>query len=109
MGCGEWLEGGVAMGLDIPGAIRYFAARKQLFEVSFRNASAALPSFHETYVDDGYYDMLKIMKTLVDIKYEGVVPLDHFVKMVGGRRMYDAFGIGYMRAMLQCAQRGYHV
>jgi mannonate dehydratase len=108
LGCGQWLEGGAAMGIDPADAIRYFAAKKQLFEVSFRNASSPLPRFNETYVDDGYYDMCKIMETLVDVKYDGVVPLDHFVRMVGGRRTYDAFGIGYMRAMLQCAQRGYH-
>jgi mannonate dehydratase len=108
LGCGEWLEDGAAMGIDLPGAVRYFASKKQLFEVHFRNASSTLPRFHETYVDDGYYDMYKIMKTLVDVKFDGVVPLDHFVRMVGGRRTYDAFGIGYMRAMLQCAQRGYH-
>ncbi len=101
---GSWAEGGAAMGIDAPGAIRYFSAKKQLFEIHFRNVSSPLPHFHETYVDNGYYDMYKVMKTLVDVKYDGIVQLDHDVPMVGGLRSYEAFALGYMRAMLQCAQ-----
>ena len=96
------------MGIDPTGAIRYFVSQKQLVEVHFRGTSSALPHFHETFVDDAYYDLYKIMKALVDVKYDGVVTLDHLVPMVGGPRTYEAFGLGYLRAMLQCAQRGYH-
>jgi len=102
--CGTWAEGGKDMGIDPAGAIRHFGPRKQIYEIHFRNVSAALPHFHETYVDDGYYDMYKIMKALVDVKYEGIVHLDHFVPMVGGNRTYEAFAVGYMRAMLQRAR-----
>lgn len=104
---GEWIEGDKAMGIDIPGAIQYFGSRKKIFGVYLRNSSATLPRFHETYIDDGCYDMFKIMKALVDVKYNGVASLDHWMHMVGGRRTYEAFGIGYLRAMLQCAQRGH--
>ena len=102
--CGTWAEGGAAMGIDPAGAVRYFGARKQIFEIHFRNVSSSLPLFHETYVDNGYYDMYEIMKALVDVKYDGIVHLDHFVPMVGGNRTYEAFAMGYMRAMLQRAQ-----
>lgn len=108
LACGPWLEGGAAMGIDPPGAIRYFSSKKQLFQVHFRGPSSTLPHFHETFVDDAYYDLYKIMKALVDAKYDGVATLDHLVPMVGGSRAYGAFGLGYLRAMLQCAQRGYH-
>ena len=106
--CGSWLEGGKAMGIDAPGAIHYFASQKQLFSVYFRNPSSPLPHFHETYVDEGYYDMYKIVKALVDVKYDGEVTIDRDLRMVGGPHSYAAFGVGYMRALLQCAQRGYH-
>ena len=105
---GQWVEGGDKLGIDAPGAIRYFGSQKKILQVFLRNPSGTFPKFHETYVDDGYYDMFKVMKALVDIKYDGVVTIDHDMKMVGGRRTYEAFGIGYLRAMLQCAQRGYH-
>jgi mannonate dehydratase len=102
--CGTWAEGGAAMGIDPAGAIRYFGSRKQIYEIHFRNVSSPLPHFHETFVDNGYYDMYKVMKALVDVKYDGIVHLDHLVPMVGGDRTYQAFAMGYMRAMLQRAQ-----
>jgi D-mannonate dehydratase len=37
-------------------------------------------------VDNGYYDMYKVMKALADVKYNGIVHLDHAVPMVGGDR-----------------------
>jgi len=104
--CGTWAEGGKGIGIDPAGAIRHFGLRKQIYEVHYRNVSAPLPHFHETFVDNGYYDMYKVMKALVDVKYDGIVHLDHFVPMVGGERTYEAFAMGYMRAMLQRAQAG---
>jgi len=101
--CGTWAEGGAAMGIDPAGAIRHFGAQKQIYEIHYRNVSSPLPHFHETYVDDGYYDMYKVMKALVDVKYDGIVHLDHFISMVGGNRTYEAYNMGYMKAMRQRA------
>lgn len=103
---GTWAEGGAAMGIDPAGAIRHFGGQKQIYEIHFRNVSSPLPHFQETYVDNGYYDMYKVMKALVDVKYNGIVNLDHFVPMVGGNRTYEAFAMGYMRAMRQRALAG---
>jgi mannonate dehydratase len=103
--CGTWAEGGAAMGVDPAGAVRYFGSRKQIFEIHFRSVSATLPHFYETYPDEGYYDMYQVMKALVDVKYAGNVLLDHTVPTVGGLHTYEAFGISYMRALLQRAQR----
>ena len=102
--CGTWAEGGAAMGIDPAGAVRYFGSRKEIYEIHFRNVSSPLPHFHETYMDNGYYDMYRVMKALADVKYDGIVQLDHFVPMVGGNRTYEAFAMGYMRAMRQRAQ-----
>ena len=104
--CGTWAEGGAAMGIDPAGAVRYFGARKLIYEIHFRNVSSPLPHFQETYVDNGYYDMYKAMKALADVKYDGIVHLDHSVPMVGGNRTYEAFAMGYMRAMRQRALAG---
>ena len=92
------------MGTDPAGAVRYFGAQKKIFEIHYRNVSSPLPRFHETALDDGYYDMYKIMKALVDVKYDGIVHQDHAVPMVGGSRTYTAFAMGYMKALLQRAQ-----
>lgn len=41
------------------------------------------------------------MKALVDVNYDGIVHLDHAVR---GDRTYQAFALGYMRALRQRAQ-----
>ena len=75
---GSWLEGGVALtGKDPVEMIRYFGPRKKLFKIHFRNVSAPLPHFSETLIDDGYYDMSKVMQALVDTDFEGIVIPDH--------------------------------
>src|SRR3954471_1271361 len=75
--CGSWLEGGKMTGKDPVEMIRYFGPRKKLFKIHFRNVSAPLPHFTETMIDDGYYDMSKIMRALVEVKFEGIVIPDH--------------------------------
>ena len=55
VGC--WLEGGQGMGRGVVETIRYFGERQRLFKVHFRNVSAPLPHFVETFLDDGYMDM----------------------------------------------------
>ena len=63
--------------------IKYFGPRKKLFKIHFRNVSAPLPHFSETLIDDGYYDMSKVMQALVDVEFDGIVIPDH-VPNVGG-------------------------
>ena len=48
--------------------IQYFGPRKKLFKIHFRNVSAPLPHFSETLIDDGYYDMSKVMQALVEVE-----------------------------------------
>src|SRR5450631_978971 len=71
------MEGGTMTGKDVVGMIEYFGGMKKLFKIHFRNVSAPLPHFTETMIDDGYYDMSKIMKALVEVKFEGIVIPDH--------------------------------
>ena len=75
VGC--WLEGGPLMGKDVVETIKYFGGTKKLFKVHFRNVSAPLPHFNETLLDDGYYDMYKVMKALVEVKFDGIAIPDH--------------------------------
>jgi mannonate dehydratase len=103
---GSWLEGGEAMGADVCQAIRHFGAQKKLFHVHFRNITAPLPEgFCETYLDDGYMDMYRVMEALHDVGFDGVVISDHLPDMVGGYYAAEAFAIGYMRALLQALER----
>ena len=74
---GSWLEGGPRMGKDPVEVIKYFGAQKKLFKIHFRNVTSPLPHFTETLMDDGYYDMYKVMEALVDINFDGLVIPDH--------------------------------
>ncbi len=101
--CGTWLEGGKALTEKDPEEmIRYFGATK-IWKIHFRNVSAPLPHFIETFMDDGYYDMYKIMKALHDVNFDGIVILDHSPAMAGGNYSQTAYGFAYMRALLKRA------
>ncbi len=101
--CGTWLEGGKKLtGKDPEEMIRYFGAKK-IWKIHFRNVSAPLPHFVETFMDNGYYDMWKIMKALRDVNYDGIVILDHSPTMVGGNYTQTAYGFAYMKALLNRA------
>ena len=100
---GIWLEGGQRMGTDLTEAIRWFVTNKKTWEFHFRNVSSPLPRFLETFPDNGYYDMYKAMKALVDVGYNGIVHLDHTPAMVGAPYAYSAYAAGYMKACLQRA------
>ena len=97
--CGTWLEGGKALtGKDPEEMIRYFGADK-IWKIHFRNVSAPLPHFVETFMDNGYYDMFKIMKALRDVNFEGIVILDHTPGLQGGHYTEQAYGFAYMKAL----------
>jgi mannonate dehydratase len=101
--CGTWLEGGRQQtGKDPVEMIRYFGAKK-IWKIHFRNVSAPLPHFVETFMDNGYYDMYKIMRALRDVSFDGIVILDHSPRMVGGNYAQTAYGFAYMKALLNCA------
>jgi len=101
VGC--WLEGGELMGKDVLETIRYFGQQGKIFKVHFRNLNAPLPHFVETFMDDGYMDMYKVMKALREVNFDGAVIADHVPNIVGGRRVGLAYSIGYMRALLERA------
>ena len=54
-------------------------------------------------MDNGYYDMWKIMKALRDVNFDGIVILDHSPMMVGGNYTQTAYGFAYMKALLDRA------
>ena len=97
VGC--WLEGGTLMGKDILETIDYFGRRKKIFKVHFRNVDQPLPHFVETFLDDGYADMYKILKALKKVDFNGVFIADHIPRMVNNSG--TAFSVGYMKGLLE--------
>lgn len=106
---GSWNEGGPLMGKDILDALKEFHTLKKFREIHYRNVSSppvdGQPTFNEHFVDAGYYDYYKIMKTVVDIGWDGLIHLDHSVEMRGGPYVYPAYAAGFMHGMLNRAKR----
>jgi mannonate dehydratase len=102
--CGTWMEGGQHMGKDVFEAIREFARMGKLWKIHFRNVSAPIPYFVETFVDNGYTDMKKVMRTLVEVDFRGILIADHVPQMVGDRRTGWAYSIGYIKALYDMAR-----
>jgi mannonate dehydratase len=97
--CGTWLEGGRTLTHKDPEEmIRYFGPEK-IWKIHFRNVSAPLPHFVETFMDNGYYDMYKIMKALHDVRFDGIVILDHTPGLTGGHYAQQSYGFAYMKAL----------
>ena len=105
---GTWSEGGAKMGKDVFEMIRHFGLKKRLFAIHFRNVSSPLPRFHETFPDDGYQDMPRVMRTLREVGFNGSVIADHIPQMIhdtGLQQAGAAYCVAYMRALLQQANR----
>jgi len=102
---GTWAEGGNAMGMNICEAIRFFANRNKLFTVHFRNVTSPLPCFDETFIDNGYVDMSEIMRTLIEVEFNGLIIPDHFpsFSIEDTGRAALSFAVGYMRGLLDQA------
>ena len=69
------------MGKDVVETIHYFGEQKKLFKVHFRNVNQPLPHFVETFIDDGYMDMYKVMKAMREVDFDGVLIADHIPMM----------------------------
>ncbi len=103
VGC--WLEGGPRMGRNVLETIEYFGGLKKLFVIHFRNVHATLPHFYETYLNEGYMDMYKVMRALRKVSFEGVLVGDHFPRMVAGAGPLagQIYTIGYIQALIERA------
>ena len=56
---------------DIYEMIDYFASRKKILYVHFRNVSGKVPNFYEEFVNTGYVDMYKAMKIYHKHNFDG--------------------------------------
>ncbi len=103
---GTWAEGGTQMGKDVFEMIREFGRRGKIFDVHFRNVSAPLPHFVETFPDDGYVDLYQVMKALREVGFHGAMVPDHVPQLSGDRGIRPAgtaYCIACMRAWLRRA------
>jgi mannonate dehydratase len=94
------------MGVDVPAVIHQLGAH--IAYVHFRNVRGKVPLYQEVFVDEGDIDMLRVVKILTDVGYDGVLIPDHTPEMTCGAPWHAgmAYALGYIRAALQAAERG---
>lgn len=93
------------MGEDVIDVIGRFGERDQIVFVHFRDVVGAVPIFHETFVDDGNFDTVEVVRTLQDIGYEGAVIPDHIpewlVTTTGGIAAVDLHSATFVASSIQ--------
>jgi mannonate dehydratase len=101
-----------AMGVDIPAAIRHFGRRDKLFFAHFRDVRGTVPSFEETFHDEGQTDMFEAMQAYHDIGYDGPIRPDHAPTMEGESNDQPGymvrgqiFAVGYMHGLIDAVRR----
>ncbi len=83
--------------------VRRFARRGRIGYIHFRNVKGKVPTYVETFVDEGDIDMAEIVRILRDEGYGGVLIPDHTPSMTCGASWHAgmAYALGYMRALVQ--------
>lgn len=107
----NFCQGTVSEMLQDPGreifeVIRYFGARKKIFNVHFRNIRGRRDSFQETFPDEGDVDMLQALIVYREVGYPYMLMPDHVPRHPGDPNGLQAFAFcyGYIRGLLQAAQ-----
>ncbi|MEE9460620.1 MAG: mannonate dehydratase [Bacteroidales bacterium] len=98
------MQGPDGKGEDLVEAIHEFGSRGHIYQVHFRNVSSTLPDFHETFPDNGYLNMYKVMKALGEVNFNGIVVPDHVPfceNSEAGPETGEAYIFGYIRALIQ--------
>ena len=106
------------MGEDPVEVANYFAGRKRINHVHYRNVSVVKPyeKYTEVFIDTGVVDMFGVMKALVRNKYTGTIYPEHpraldydrdrgRIPGYPGGGAYGGFtySVAYSRAMMQAA------
>jgi len=90
-------------------AVEQYSAQNRLAYVHFRNVSGKVPNYHETFIDDGDIDMLRILSILHKNRFDGVLIPDHSPQMSCSAPWHAgmAHTLGFMRAAIMALDRGF--
>ena len=101
------MSGPDGSGEDIEAAIREFGPKGQISQVHLRNTTSPMPNFQETFPDDGYLDLFRIVCTLREVGFTGMLTPDHVPDCGDGRgpgSKGEVFALGYIRGLIQASQ-----
>ena len=98
---GEMTEGNIYDVVDT------YSGQGKLAYVHLRNVTGKVPSYRESFLDDGDIDMIRILRILKLNGYTGIVIPDHTPLMTcpGAWHAGMAYALGYIHAALQAIGR----
>ncbi|MBZ0295340.1 MAG: mannonate dehydratase [Anaerolineae bacterium] len=88
---------------DVHEATERYSSQGKLAYIHFRNVRGKVPNYHEVFVDEGDIDMYRILRTLRDNHFDGVLIPDHTPQMTCDAPWHAgmAYAMGWMRAAMQ--------
>ena len=94
---------------DIYQTVDRYSSEHRIAYVHFRNIAGKAPHYHETFIDDGDVDMLRILYILDKNGFDGVVIPDHAPQMTCSAPWHAgmAHTLGFLRAGLMAIERGF--
>lgn len=97
----EMTEGGFYEAVD-----RY-STQGRIAYIHFRNITGKVPHYHETFVDDGDTNMIRVIEILHKNQFDGVLIPDHSPQMSCSAPWHAgmAHTLGYMRAAITMIER----
>ena len=94
---------------DLYEAVDRYSRQHRIAYVHFRNVAGKAPDYHETFIDDGDVDMLRILWILNKNGFEGVVIPDHAPQMTCSAPWHAgmAHTLGFLKAGIAAVERGF--
>jgi len=88
---------------DIYDVVETYARQGRIGYVHLRNVVGKVPTYKESFIDDGDVDVLRVMRILQDCGFDGVVIPDHAPQMSCAAPWHAgmAFALGFMAAGLK--------
>jgi mannonate dehydratase len=88
-------------------AVNQYSSQGRLAYVHFRNVSGKVPHYHETFIDDGDIDMIRVLTILQRNGFDGVLIPDHSPQMTCAAPWHAgmAHTLGFMRAALRAVEK----
>jgi mannonate dehydratase len=88
---------------DVYQAIDTYSSQRKIAYVHLRNVRGKVPTYKETFIDDGDVDIRRVLAILKRNKFGGVIIPDHAPQMTCAAPWHAgmAYALGYLRAALQ--------
>ena len=92
----EMTEGGIY------DAVEKYSAQNRIGYVHLRNVKGKVPNYRETFIDEGEVDVFRILRSLCQNGFKGVIIPDHAPQVTCAAPWHAgmAFALGYLKAAI---------